>query len=168
MGSVMEYRPGTPEDLDNVCSLLTDAVAEMEKHGIFQWDEIYPARSDIEDDIRKDDLYVVEDKNGLIAFYVISRECDGQYANGSWKFDEDKAYILHRFCVAPKEQNKGLGREILLHIEKQIKDMGYESIRLDVFTKNPFAQNLYRHNGYESRGIADWRKGRFDLMEKKL
>lgn len=38
----------------------------------------------------------------------------------------------------------------------------------DIVTQNPFAQKLYRHNGYESRGYADWRKGRFDLMEKKL
>ena len=46
--------------------------------------------------------------------------------------------------------------------------MGYNSVRLDIFTQNPFAQKLYRHNGYESRGYADWRKGRFDLMGKKL
>ena len=49
-----------------------------------------------------------------------------------------------------------------------LKDMGYNAVRLDTFTENPFAQRLYRHNGYESRGYADWRKGRFDLMEKAL
>ena len=58
--------------------------------------------------------------------------------------------------------------DILLYLEKQIKDMGYQSVRLDVFTKNPFAQRLYRHNGYEHTGYTDWRKGRFDLMEKKI
>lgn len=47
-------------------------------------------------------------------------------------------------------------------------DDAHESIRLDVFTKNPYAQKLYRKNGYQVRGFADWRKGRFDLMEKKL
>ena len=53
-------------------------------------------------------------------------------------------------------------------IENQIKEMGYQSVRLDTFTENPFAQRLYLHNGYESRGYANWRKGKFDLMEKKL
>lgn len=57
---------------------------------------------------------------------------------------------------------------MLAHIEVQIHEMGYETVRLDVFTENPFTQKLYRHNGYESREYADWRKGRFDLMEKKL
>ena len=46
--------------------------------------------------------------------------------------------------------------------------MGYQSIRLDVFSENPFAQKLYRKNGYVTRGSAEWRKGRFDLMEKIL
>ena len=34
--------------------------------------------------------------------------------------------------------------------------------------ENSFAQKMYRHNGYEAREYADWRKGRFDLMEKAL
>jgi len=55
-----------------------------------------------------------------------------------------------------------------MKIESQIKNRGYDSIRLDVFTKNPYAQRLYRNNGYEVRGFAEWRKGRFDLMEKHL
>ena len=98
---------------------------------------------------------------------MISNESDEQYNNAKWLFG-DSYYVLHRFCVDPKMQNKGVGKTVLSHIEEQIKDMGYKSVRLDTFTKNPFAQRLYRHNGYESRGYADWRKGRFDLMEKAL
>ena len=164
----MRYRLGTINDQDDICELIKDAVIEMEKHGIYQWDEIYPARSDFEEDIKNNDLYVVLDEDRLVAFYVISKECDEQYGNGCWKYEDDSAYILHRFCVDPKAQNKGIGKTVLEHIEDQIRNMGHQSVRLDVFTKNPFAQRLYRHNGYEVRGHADWRKGRFDLMEKKL
>ncbi len=164
----MNYRPGTLQDLDSICSLIKDAIAEMEKHGIYPWDDVYPARSDFEEDIKNETLYVVYEQDELVAFYVISGECDEQYGNATWKFDADSAYILHRFCVSPKMQNKGIGKAVLRHIEEQIKDMGYKSVRLDTFTENPFAQKLYRHNGYEPRGFADWRKGRFDLMEKAI
>ena len=164
----MKYKLGTVQDLDAVCSLVNDAITEMEKNGIYQWDEIYPAKSDFAEDVKNNNLYVVFDEDTLIAFYVISRECDVQYGNAKWKYEDDSAYILHRFCVSPKMQNKGIGKTVLQHIEKQIKDLGYESIRLDTFTQNPFAQRLYCHNGYEARGYADWRKGRFVLMEKKL
>lgn len=59
-------------------------------------------------------------------------------------------------------------KEVLAHIETQVHEMGYESMRLDVFSENPYAQKLYRKSGYQVRGYADWRKGRFDLMEKKM
>lgn len=74
----------------------------------------------------------------------------------------------HRFCVSPDFQNKGIGRVVLNHIEQQLRDLSYTSVRLDVFLQNPYALSLYQKNGYVERGYADWRKGRFLLMEKKL
>ena len=164
----IEYRLGTKQDLDAICSLIQQAIDEMERHGIYQWDDIYPARKDFEEDIEKKTLYLAYVEGNLAALYVISGECDEQYRNGQWKYEERSAFVLHRFCVSPFFQNQGIGRAVLKHIEEQVKAMGYNSIRLDTFTENPFAQKLYLHNGYESRGYADWRKGRFDLMEKKL
>lgn len=46
--------------------------------------------------------------------------------------------------------------------------MEYESVRLDVFSKNPYAIRLYENNSYEKRGNVCWRKGEFYLMEKKI
>ncbi len=161
------YRLGTMQDLDAICTMIKDAIAEMERHDIYQWDETYPARCDFEEDIRNNNLFVASEEDALAAFYVISNECDEQYSNAKWQFG-DPYCVLHRFCVSPEMQNRGRGKKVLAHIESQIKNMGYQSVRLDTFTGNPFAQRLYRHSGYESRGYADWRKGRFDLMEKKL
>ena len=167
-GKINEYRPGTKQDLDDIYISIQQAIAEMEKHGIFQWDNIYPGREDFEKDIDNHTLYLAYKENTLAALYVISGECDDQYSNGQWEYDEKSAYILHRFCVSPAFQNQGIGKAVLQHIEKQIKGMGYESVRLDTFTENPFANKLYLHNGYEPRGYANWRKGKFVLMEKKL
>jgi len=164
----IEYRLGTRQDIDAICELIRQAVTEMERHGIYQWDDIYPARTDFEEDIDKNSLFLAYSEDKLAALYVISGESDEQYANGKWECDEETSYVLHRFCVSPQFQNKGVGKTVLLHVEEQIRDMGYKSVRLDTFTENPFAQRLYLHNGYESRGYANWRKGKFDLMEKKL
>ena len=163
----MDYRLGTMQDLDEICKVVEKAIAEMEKNDIYQWDEVYPTRYDFEEDITNENLFVAYEEGELAAFYVISKECDEEYNNANWLFG-DSYYVLQRFCVSPDMQNKGVGKKVLLHIEDQIRDMGYTSVRLDTFTKNPFAQRLYRHNGYEARGYADWRKGRFDLMEKAL
>ncbi len=63
---------------------------------------------------------------------------------------------------------KGIGKQVLKHIEEQAAELSYTSVRLDVYTQNPYALKLYLHSGYEERGFADWRKGRFMLMEKTL
>lgn len=164
----MEYRKGTNSDLDDICSLIEAAKITMENQQIYQWDELYPVRMDFEEDIQKGNLYVVLEGTKLVAIYAISSEFDDEYNNANWEDRSGKFYIIHRFCVSPEYQNRGLGRTILTYIEEQIKTMGFNSVRLDVFTQNPYALKLYRRNGYEERGYADWRKGRFILMEKRL
>ena len=164
----MDYRLGTEEDIDEICELINQAIVLMENQGIHQWDELYPERIDFEQDVESKTLYVVHDEGKLVATYAISQECDEEYQMCSWENPDETAYILHRFCVSPECQNKGIGRTVLGIIEKQIKEMGYSSVRLDVFSENPYALRLYKGNGYIKRGHADWRKGRFFLMEKKI
>ncbi len=55
----MEFRLGKTQDLDSICLLIKDAIVEMEKNGIYQWDDLYPTREDFEEDIRNNNLYVV-------------------------------------------------------------------------------------------------------------
>ena len=179
----MNYRLGRLEDVEEISKMVDSAKVLMSSQGIEQWDEIYPAKEDFEDDIEKKTLYVVMDddsntesgftesdgtvtETNLAAIYVISTECDDAYENGSWEYDN--ACIIHRLCVSPDYQNKGIGKKLLNKIEDQLADMGFDSVRLDVFSENPFALRLYENNGYEKRGHADWRKGRFYLMEKKI
>ena len=56
------YRLGTKHDLDAICLLIQRAINEMESHGIYQWDEIYPAREDFEEDIEKQTLYLTRNQ----------------------------------------------------------------------------------------------------------
>lgn len=164
----MVYRLAKKSDIDDVVKLVKAAIVQMEADGIYQWDDIYPAKEDFINDIEKKSLYLAIDSKKLAAIYVISAESDEAYKNAAWENNDESAYILHRFCVSPNYQNKGIGKEVLAHIETQIYEMGYKSIRLDAFTENPYAQRLYRKSGYIVRGYADWRKGRFELMEKKI
>lgn len=164
----MEFRQGTTDDLDNICSLTESAIKTMEAQGIHQWDEVYPSREDFMKDIINGTLYTVTENNRLIAFYVISTEYDPQYLYVKWECNGETACIIHRLCVASEVQNRGIGKKILSHIENQLRNKGFESVRLDVFSENPFAIRLYEKCGYIRRGHADWRKGRFWLMEKKL
>lgn len=50
----MKYRLGKIEDISAITILICDAIKEMEQHGIYQWDEIYPTVGDFTEDIIKE------------------------------------------------------------------------------------------------------------------
>ena len=162
----MQYRLGRSDDLPEICSLIEAAKRLMSEQGIEQWDDKYPILEDFEKDIRKETLYLAITENQVAAIYVINEECDKEYDKCNW--ENKHPCFIHRLCVSPFLQNRGIGNAILKHIETQLIETGYDSVRLDVFTQNPYALRLYEKNGYVRRGYADWRKGRFLLMEKKL
>lgn len=160
--------------LDEIFLLYTEAIKEMNANQIYQWDEMYPDKSILAEDIRKQEITVALLENEaasqkeIIAAYVLNQECDEEYQNGNWNYPNSWYYIIHRLCVNPKFQNQGIARRVMLHIEKELKKQGVESIRLDAFSKNLYALKLYKSLGYTIAGHADWRKGRFYLMEKSL
>lgn len=164
----VRYRKGTPADLDDICSMIRDAVAEMEQSGIHQWDEHYPTREDFEADIADGNLTTGYADGQLAVIYVLSRECDPEYAKADWSNATGRYFVIHRLCVSPKFQHRGIAGQTLLQIETEAGSLGADSLRLDVFSQNPFALQLYMHAGYHRTGSADWRMGLFYLMEKVL
>ena len=164
----MQYRLGTMQDLEEIFEIFQAAIDNMNRNGIPQWDEKYPTREDLEADIRRGELYLGLENSRIAAVYVLNQRCDPEYADGQWNYPEDTYYIIHRLCVNPVFQNHGIAVQAIQHIEQELVLQGIQSIRLDAFTLNPYALRLYDKLGYSIVGHADWRMGRFYLMEKHL
>ena len=164
---MIKYRKATPNDVDEIYNMVRNAIDAMEREGIFQWDDLYPAKQDFQEDVDEGQLYVGLVDDQIAVVYALNQRYDAEYQNGKWEYDET-FYVIHRLCVNPAFQNKGIAKSTLLFIEKQLTDMGIHVIRLDVFSNNPFALRLYRSLSYSEVGFADWRKGRFILMEKSF
>ena len=164
----LQYRKATLYDLEEINSLVTHAIDVLIKNGILQWDEIYPTKEDFRVDINNDQLYVGLADEQIAVVYALNQECEEEYQNGRWKYPDIPFYIVHRLCVHPAFQNQGIGKQTLLHIESELLKNDIHAIRLDVFSNNPFSLKLYNSLDYSKVGYADWRKGRFYLMEKYL
>lgn len=164
----MNFRLAKETDIDAIYELVKSAIIEMENNNIFQWDNIYPTKKDFLIDIKKSQLFVGESDNDILVVFTINKEYDEQYQNGNWKYPMCEYRVIHRLCVNPKFQNRGIAGKTLNHIENELCKSGVEAIRLDVFTNNPYALSLYYNNGYQKAGLAKWRKGEFVLMEKHL
>ena len=164
----MKYSKATIDQLDEIFSVYSNAIITMENNEIHQWDELYPTKADLEQDIKNNQMYIGTENQKIAVCFVLSEECDEEYKNGRWICPGTRFNVIHRLCVNPEFQNRGIAAETLKYIENLCKSQGYESIRLDCFTLNPYSQKLYNKAGYSVTGYADWRKGRFELREKKL
>lgn len=160
------YRIAEENDLEEVYNLVACAIKTLEKDGIFQWDEFYPTRNDLMDDIKKRQLRVGSIYGKIAVIYVLNKEYDKEYETGSWLHPDRDYSVIHRLCVNPQYQKMGIAKKTLKHIEEELAEDGIFAIRLDAYSLNPYALALYSHFGYKKVGQADWRKGRFYLMEK--
>ena len=164
----MNYCKADISQLDEIFSLYQKAIIIMENDGIHQWDEIYPDKAVLEEDINKNQMYIGIKDQKIAVCFVLSEECDEEYKNGKWEYPEARFTVIHRLCVNPDFQKQGIATQTMEYLERLCKSEGYDSIRLDCFTENPYSRKLYEKAGYYVVGYADWRKGRFELREKKL
>lgn len=165
---VLKIRKAAPQDLTAVTTVFKEAIKVMDKSGIFQWDEVYPNEEDIKQDIEKSEMYLGEIGGKIAVAFVLNREYDKEYEKGNWKYKNSSFFVIHRLCVNPAFQNKGVGTKTMFLIEDMLKNRGIETIRLDAFSLNPFALKMYEKIGYIKIGEANFRKGLFYLFEKKI
>ena len=164
----IKYRLANGTDLNEIMALIHNSIISMEENNILQWDEYYPTREDFTQDIMQKSLYVGLYEDKIAVLFVLNRQSDRAYNNGKWLYPNREYYVIHRFCVNPLYQNQGVGRRTMRFIENMLKNRNIPAIRLDVFSQNPYALRLYQNLGYSQVGYADWRKGRFYLMEKYI
>lgn len=164
----INYRLASMNDLEEIVLLVQNAVAKMEEEDIHQWDALYPTGEDFENDIKNGNLYIGIAEGKIAVVFAVNQECDQDYRNGDWAYPQRSYFVLHRLCVNPAFQNRGVAAKTMQFIEAMLQNRGIQAIRLDVFSNNPYSQKLYARAGYVQTGVADWRMGRFYLMEKYI
>mgnify|MGYP003365578049 CR=1 FL=1 len=164
----MKIRKAELEDLNIIMNIFRNAINVMNDNNIPQWDEIYPTNIILEQDILKKQMYVVIKDNTIVSVVVVNNEFDVQYKNSNWKYDNERFAVVHRLCVNPIYQNQKIGENTMIMIEDLLQKKGIQSIRLDAFSLNPYALKMYEKLEYQKVGEANWRKGLFYLLEKKL
>lgn len=151
----MDIIKGQMQDLPEIMDIIASCTRHMESQGIFQWDETYPDAEIIKEDIENGHSYVIKDKGRCIAYVAINEVFEPEvpvYRQVSWSSDSEKALYIHRLCVHPEYQGRGIAKSMLSFTEETAAKNGYPSIRLEAFSANKTALKMYEKAGYKKVG----------------
>lgn len=135
--SNLKYQYAIYDNLDEIVIMYQKVISHMESTSIFQWDEIYPNREILNEDIKKKQLIKVIFEGSIVATFVVNSECDGEYLSGKWNDVDAKFIAVHRLCVNSNFQNQGIAHQIMQYAELMSQWNGVQSIRLDCYLENP-------------------------------
>lgn len=148
----MQIRLASLKDIDNIMDLIKHCIKDMQSHGIYQWNESYLTAEIFEEDIKSESLYILKDKSNYLGIIAINEEQSPEYQELKWLIEAGRALVIHRLAVNPEWQKQGIARQLMDFAEKYATEKGYTSIRLDAFSENPRALNLYERRGYNKVG----------------
>jgi ribosomal protein S18 acetylase RimI-like enzyme len=163
----MNTTRGVPSEIDQVMTLIKEAISEMERNGIHQWDEIYPDRTVMLNDVAAGQLYSTMSGNTITGVITLNEDQPSEYGSISWN-DEGRPLVVHRLCIDPEFQGQGLAKRLMEFAEDYARENNFTSIRLDAFPDNSRAVALYDSLNYQLLGTVRFRKGEFYCYEKVL
>lgn len=145
-------RKASKADIDRILEITKACAIHMISKNIQQWNSEYPNRTAFENDLIRNELYVLENNNAIIGCIVISDFMDLEYHDISWLAPNIKNIYIHRLAIHPDYQGKGLARKLMDFAEKFAQKNDFTSIRLDTFSKNLKNQKFYELRGYKKLG----------------
>ena len=157
----MEVRKTTVKDVDTVMKIIEESKEYFREQHINQWQDGYPNRKTILEDIIQGISYLlVDENNAIIATAAISFYGEETYnqIDGAWLNDE--AYVvIHRIAV--NKANKGQNLASILinfaHLEASLKQI--YNIRIDTHKDNYSMQRFLLKNNFTFCGIISLDSG---------
>ena len=132
------------------------------------WPEDYPAIENVEEDLARNDLFVLRNQNGMIVA-AVSVERDEKVDRLSfWNPKLAPAGEIARLAVHPDFQRQGLARRMVAYAMQELKQRGCKSLRLLVNSRNIPAIHAYGFFHFDLAGECDLYQQHFLCLEKPL
>ena len=141
-------RKATSSDLTYILNIIKNCTNHMIDNKIFQWNENYPSKEILKDDIKSNNLYLIEKNEKTIGCVMKSEKQSKVYKKVKWITENKKNLYVHRLAVDPKYQGKGYGIKLMDFVERNALKNNFISIRLDTFSKNKRNVKFYKKRGY--------------------
>ena len=115
---------------------------------------VYPTGKTAEEAIRRRDMFVLEDEGEIRGAGVINETQVDVYEGAPWRFETDRACVLHTLVIAPGSARKGYGSAFIRFYESHALEEGLPELRIDTNANNTAARAMYRRLGFAEIGTV--------------
>ena len=157
------------DDTERILSIVRSAQLSLHELGIDQWQDGYPSRDIIEDDINNGVGWVITDDNnhilGYSAIVLTGEEAYEQIDPSEWHTPNDYV-VVHRLCVDSSLHRRGSATAIMKHAATIARNEGFKGFRIDTHRGNIRMLSLLERLGFSYSGIIIYESGErlaFDL-----
>lgn len=137
------------DDLNEIYALTKNCAAFMIKNHIFQWNENYPSKQILQNDIELEQIWKLEIEKIIIGIIVLTEIEDFEYKNVQWLTKNYRNLYVHRLAVHPNFQRRGYAQKLMDFAENYAINHNFKSIRLDTFSKNSRNMKFYAFRNYQ-------------------
>ena len=167
----MLIRPATYEDIEPIMSIVRSAQEALRELGIDQWQDGYPTKGVIAQDIDNGVGYVActEDNSvvGYEAVVLTGEEAYAQIAEERWHTSSDYV-VVHRICVLSDVRRSGIAIELMRFAEEYALKHGIRDFRIDTHKGNIRMLAMLKKLGFEHVGTIRYDSGLREAFDLKF
>lgn len=151
----MVFRKATPRDLEHIMHIITEAQQLLAANKIDQWQNGYPNKQVILDDIKQAESFVFVKDNEIIATTALSFRPEPTYnqiVQGSWLTETPYA-VIHRIAIKAPYRGQLYAQQLFQQCETLVAQQGVQSIKIDTHPDNIAMQKLLHKCHFQYCGI---------------
>lgn len=136
--------------------LLNQGKAYMLQQNLQQWDDSYPAISDVLGDIQEGKGWFLCDGENTIAYFCATDGEEEVYRviEGQWLTQGSKYLTIHRLAFDSAYRGKGLASAVFTLSEEIAREKGAKSLRVDTHGDNKIMQRVINRSGFTYCGVV--------------
>lgn len=165
----MELRKALDNEIETAVDIIDMAKEHLRKQGIDQWQNGYPDRASIIEDIDKERGYFIVEKDEIIGY--LCADYDGEPAydslNGKWEFGSPYV-VVHRMAFSDKARGKGASTKAFALVEEMSKEKGVSAFRIDTDEDNNKMKHILKKCGFQYRGTILFDDSEKIAFEKRI
>ena len=156
-------------DIDIALSLIRQGQQHLKAQGIDQWQNGYPDRTRLEQDIQEQAGYLVMDDSEVLGYLCIILTGEPAYdrIEGHW-LTEGRYAVVHRIVLSDHARGHGLSAAVFSLIDNFCKKQNIPALRIDTHADNRKMQHVLSKCGFTFCGIVTYTSGLRRAYEKLL